>query len=54
MIVELYHGSLAPLAPNQEIINSLLKSIESIQKPEFNEILTFVEEGEYEGISPTS
>lgn len=54
MIVELYHGSLAPLAPNQDVINSLLKSIESIQKPEFNEVLAFVEEGEYEGISPTS
>jgi hypothetical protein len=54
MIVQLYHGSLAPLAPNQDIIASLLKAIEYIQKPEFNEALSFLEEGEFEGISPTS
>lgn len=34
MIIELYHGSLAAIHPNQDIISALLKVIESIQRPE--------------------
>ncbi len=33
LVVQLYHGSLVPLSPSLDIINSLLKVIESIQKP---------------------
>lgn len=54
MVVQLYHGSLVPLTPSQDIINSLLKAIEHIQKPEFNEVLGLLEEGEFEGISPST
>lgn len=43
MVVELYHGSLVPLTPNQNIITYLLKAIEHMQKPEFNEALTLLE-----------
>lgn len=54
LIVEIYHASLVPLHPRQEIVSSLLKIIEYLQKPEFNEILSSMEDFEYEGISPTS
>jgi hypothetical protein len=47
MVVELYHGSLVPLTPNQNIITYLLKAIEHMQKPEFNEALTLLEESEF-------
>ena len=36
MIVEVYHGSLTSVHPNQEIISSLLKLIEYMQRPELN------------------
>jgi hypothetical protein len=33
LIVEIYHASLVPLHPRQEIVSSLLKIIEYLQKP---------------------
>lgn len=54
MIVQIYHGSLLPLRPNQEILNSMLKIFENLQCPEFNEIFAQLQDAEFEGVSPTT
>lgn len=54
MIIQTYHASLVAFRPNQKIVDSLLKILESLQRPEFNEVYNVLEDCEYEGISPTT
>lgn len=54
MIIQVYHGSLVSFIPNQNILDSLFKIVECLQRPEFNEIYGVIDDFEYEGISPTT
>jgi hypothetical protein len=36
LVIEIYHASLVPVHPVQEIVSSLLKIIEYLLRPEFN------------------
>lgn len=51
MVIEVYHGSLVPLAPDQDIIASLVKIVESLQRPELSEYSSVLDDSEFEGIS---
>lgn len=44
MIIQVYHSSVVAFVPNQNIIDSLLKILESLQRPEFNEINNILED----------
>lgn len=51
LLVQVYYSSVVRLLANKNIIKSLLKTIELIQKPELVQFYTSIKNQEFEGIS---